>query len=168
VDLDLEVANLVGRVGNAFDAAVVEPVLDARLLERCACENGLAHELVLPAGNATLRVESRLDVMQGEGAVESTLDVVLPRPHQVDRSAAAVGLGDRGDFPGPVASRIAAPTEAAAAEQCVDLDLLRLEPEHLRDHELIDALELTAGPQLGTIVAPPRYLLIFSRCAAGA
>ena len=68
-------------------------------------------------------------------------------------STAVDCLGDLGKLRNPIAVGIAAPPEAAAAEEGVDLDLLRREAEHLGRDIGVDAVHLAAGPDLGAVGA---------------
>jgi hypothetical protein len=91
--------------------------------------------------------------MEDQRPVEPALDVVLAGPYQVNRRATLDGLGHLSELDRPIPDRVAPATKAPATQQRIDLDLLRLEAQHLRDHRLIDGLELATRPDLRPVAA---------------
>ena len=107
---------------------------------------------LFPPGDVALVVEGGADAMHEERPVTPALDVVLARPHDLDRAFVLRRLQDLGGLARHVGVRGRPPAEAAAGEQRLDADLLRLEPEHLGGHCLIDRLNLRAEDQFGAAV----------------
>jgi hypothetical protein len=144
VDIDREIGDRIRRVDDTLDTAMVDAVLDGRSFERSAHEDRLADDRMLPTRDAALAVKPHFDAMQDHRPVEAASEVVLARPHQVDWRTALDGFGHFSELDRPIGERVTAPSEAAAAQQRVDLDLLGLQSEYLRRHQLIDALQLAA------------------------
>ena len=97
-------------------------------------------------------VQRRFQAVDVDRAIEPAANVVFARPLQLDRDAVgAERLGDRDRLDNVVGAHVGAPAEAAAGEQRVDVDLLRLEPGGRRRVALVDGLELVAGPDLATV-----------------
>ena len=79
-------------------------------------------------------------------AVIAAADVVLARPHRLDRNARH--LGDVNRLGNEVGGGIRAPAEPAAQELRVDEDVLRRDAGDFRCDHLVHGLELRAGPDL--------------------
>ena len=82
--------------------------------------------------------------MHEQRPVVAAADVVLARPHQLDRAARADRLGDLRQLGRQMHVRLRAPAEAAAGQHGLDLHLLRLEAEHVGDGLVVAGLQLAA------------------------
>ena len=144
--LNLEITDVIRRIGDALDAGLVDAIFDHAAFDRRAHEDRLAHDLVAPARDTSARVETRADAMQDEGPIEAALDVILAGPDELDGDALAECFRDVRNFFSPIRNGVAAPTETSAAKCCVDPYLLRPQSQNSRNGGLIDALQLTARP----------------------
>ena len=113
----------VRRVGDALDRRAVDAVLDHHRLERRAGEDRLADDDVLPRRRAcpSRRAPTSIAVHE-RGPVVAAADVVLARPHHLDRHARRPWRRARPRRRSP--RRVRAPAEAAAEERGVDAHLL--------------------------------------------
>ena len=74
---------------------------------------------------------------------EGSLDRIA-RPYQVNWSPSIDGFCHFRELDRPISQWVTTSSETAAAQEGIDLDLLRLQSQYLRCHKLIDALELAA------------------------
>ena len=90
--------------------------------------------------------------MQDHRSVKAALDVILARPHQVDRTTLFHGFCDLSNLDDPIGERVPTAPETATTQECVDLDLLRLEAEYLGSYKLVNTLKLASGPHFGAVL----------------
>src|SRR6266404_2239049 len=83
--------------------------------------------------------------MHVERSIAAALDVVLARPHELDGTITADGLGDARHLARHVAVRGRATAEAATREQRVDANRVRRHADDPCDDLLIERGELRAG-----------------------
>ena len=156
VQLDGEIGDRVGQRRRALDAGDVDAVLDHHRLERRADEDRLADDPVLPARRRCRRVEPRLQRVEIGGTVVAALHVVLARPHELDRNAGLAlrreRLGDRRRLDDVVRlSGFARRPKLPPAKSWLMRHLLGLQPDGLRDRDLVGGLELLAVPDFAAV-----------------
>src|ERR1039458_666914 len=110
-----------------------------------------------PPDEFPLLVQARFELVEVHRSIQTSMDIVLARPLQLDRRAVgAVGLRDRYGFHDVVRSDVGAPAEAAARVQCMDADLLRIQSGRLGGIALVDGLKLIACPNLAATASQDR------------
>ena len=98
-------------------------------------------------------VDASFHAMNENRPVASAANVVLAAPHHLDRPLMLRRLHDMRRLGRHLGCRRRAPSEAAAREHRLDLNLLRLKPQHRGRHGLIERLRLAAVNQLDSVLA---------------
>ena len=149
VQCRVHVRNVVGRIGNPFDAGRIDPVFDKERLEGGAGDDRATDNSVIPADNFIARIESGFDPMRIHRPVKTTFDIVFARPHGFDGHAGLLGDFDRLD--NVIRHRIGATTEAAACQHGIEFDVLKRHTGGLGGRRRIGGLKLRADPQLALV-----------------
>ena len=114
----------------------------------------LTYNYVPPRCGHAVMTNANLDSMDMHGAIVTALDIVLPRPNELDRCAAKT-FCDRRRLPLHVGIGNGASAKASTRHLSMKRHLLRLQAEDLRDGHLVDGLELRAGPNFRSITIEP-------------
>ena len=77
---DVQVGDVVGSVGRAFNGGVIDAVLHHHRGEGRACEDRLANHHVPPGAGHAIAADSNFDAVDVHWTVIATLDVLLARP----------------------------------------------------------------------------------------
>ena len=117
--------------------------------ERRAGHDRLRDHAMTPGHRVPPPVQRPLDPMDGHRTVVAAADVVVARPHHLDRLL--VILRHVGRLGHEIRGDVRPPPEAAAQEGGVNGHLLRLEAEDLRHPALVHRLELRPRPHLAPV-----------------
>ena len=141
-----QVGDGVGQRRRPFDRRRIDAVLDQHAFHGRALEDRLADDAMLPGEGSARGIERGDDPVVIQRPVVTRPHVVFARPDELHRCLAADRLDDLRGLDQVVRLRVGATAEAAAGVEHVELHLLRLEAQDLRDGALIDGLELLAIP----------------------
>ena len=121
----------VGAVGNAFDRRVVNAIMDRHRLKGSAFHDGLACDLMIPADDCAVFIQTDPHLMAHGRAVVAAADVVFAVPNQFHRAGAIGHHKGQTGLDLIVGIRGRATAKGATSQHAVDLDLLRRQLEDL-------------------------------------
>ncbi len=78
----------------------------------------------MPGDDVSVRIESALEAMHIDGAVETTTNVVFARPDELDWHATINGKHRVGEFSCKLTVLLRTAPEASTREENIELDLL--------------------------------------------
>src|SRR5439155_12349705 len=125
---NMEVMNVIVRVRGTFDSSCINAIFHDDGGKWGARDDGLADNHVTPGQRPAVRADADLDSMHMHRAIVATLDIILPCPDQLDRSAAKT-LGYGRGFTLHMGVGHGASAKAPTGHLGMEGDLLRLQTQ---------------------------------------
>jgi hypothetical protein len=144
---DVEVRQIVDEMNGPLGGVGIKAIAEPR--RQPPCDNRGTGKAIVPGDRHAFIIETGRDPIKEHGPIHVVLDVLLGRPHNLDRTVDVLcdldsAINTIGLEPAP---------EAAADQMIVHDDLLHRKARSLRGEGLGSCERLVANPDLATVVA---------------